>query len=892
MRWIALCLALILMPGVAPAQPSMMGALSPEARADIAKATALQDRADWAAAVPLMERALADALVSPGIAHGATVELATVYGILLANAGRDEEALEHFERLFAEVKKHFLPYSPFYTSVEIKYATYLAAAGRTAEALPLALGVTRRVGDMVGADTATAALYLRDAAGVLRRMGYRTESNEAYVRIVTILDRDGSAEAARQAAGVVFLIGDNHDRMGNVAQALAAYVDADARYTASFGPRHPETLSVRIARARSAFDIDDRPQVARLVADNLPVAAEVFGTDSIEYASWLRMQARAVQIAPGGGPEAAIPIMARAVDITAARLPATHRVLAETRRDYAGLLSIVGRYEDAWTQYTASQGALPPDRKFMLDLMEFRREQGGLTETSFAVEVLPHLQRTGYGAARGAVREQVLRRLIRDPGVADLYRRTTDLVEERRRLEEEVAELASRALADADPAREVAVQVRLSALADTIRAQMAEVHAREPAFAELSGAVDPDLAALQALLAPDEAVVLIDHQRHDQEWSVAVAITRDATMARVFWVPVGDLNGWVSSIRDSIRLTLGVRAAVALDAPQPEAAEFDFVASYELFHASLGKVTDLILDKRHLMIEFRGPMTGIPPGLLIPIEPGPDTTVENAPWLIQFHAMSILPTITSLRTAALAAEAPRAPQGFLGFADPVFDAAAAEALLVASADTGDTRLRGALVPLPETADEARAVRQSVAGGQGGLWLGAEATEARVKAEPLDQARMLYFATHGLVSGDRAGGTLLTEPALALTPGQGEDGFLTATEIAGLRLNADWVVLSACNTAQGDAPGAEALSGLAQAFLYAGARSLLVSHWPVESRSAVKLMTDTFRFATDGQGRRAAEAQQQAMIDMIGAPDRPEWSHPAYWAPFVLVGSPD
>lgn len=162
----------------------------------------------------------------------------------------------------------------------------------------------------------------------------------------------------------------------------------------------------------------------------------------------------------------------------------------------------------------------------------------------------------------------------------------------------------------------------------------------------------------------------------------------------------------------------------------------------------------------------------------------------------------------------------------------------------------------------------------------------------MKAADLGQVGLLYFATHGLVSGDAVGEAALAEPALALTPGGGEDGFLTASEIAELHLNARFVVLSACNTAAGDPPGAEALSGLVQSFLYAGARGLLVSHWPVESRSAVALMTDLFRRRAAAPQLSAAEAQRQAMLDMITRPADPRWSHPAYWAPFILVGQPD
>ncbi len=104
----------------------------------------------------------------------------------------------------------------------------------------------------------------------------------------------------------------------------------------------------------------------------------------------------------------------------------------------------------------------------------------------------------------------------------------------------------------------------------------------------------------------------------------------------------------------------------------------------------------------------------------------------------------------------------------------------------------------------------------------------------MKRVPLADYRVVYFATHGLVAGDVKD---LAEPSLALTlarePSELDDGLLTASEVAQLKLNADWVVLSACNTAAGDKPGAEALSGLARAFFYAGARALLVSHWAVD-----------------------------------------------------------
>ncbi len=119
----------------------------------------------------------------------------------------------------------------------------------------------------------------------------------------------------------------------------------------------------------------------------------------------------------------------------------------------------------------------------------------------------------------------------------------------------------------------------------------------------------------------------------------------------------------------------------------------------------------------------------------------------------------------------------------------------------------------------------------------------------------------------------------------------DDGLLTASEITQLKLNADWAVLSACNTAAGGKPGAAALSGLARAFFYAGARSLLVSHWPVEDEATKALMVRLFELVKANPGKRAAEAQQQAMLSVMNDPGNPQWANPAYWAAFILVGEP-
>ena len=279
---------------------------------------------------------------------------------------------------------------------------------------------------------------------------------------------------------------------------------------------------------------------------------------------------------------------------------------------------------------------------------------------------------------------------------------------------------------------------------------------------------------------------------------------------------------------------------------------------------------------------------------------------RSAAWLIKRQAVSVEPSVASLKVLRSIAPSKAAIKPMIGFGDPVLDPrrmAAGDRRAVRDGGSGNqsyadfwighsidrARLAQVLKRLPETAVELKTVAMAIGANADDIHLGRDASVSAVKGARLSDYRIVYFATHGLVAGDVKG---LGEPALALSlpaqPTDDDNGLLTASDVAKLKLNADWVVLSACNTIAGDKPGAEALSGLARAFFYAGARALLVSHWAVDSKAAARLMTASFAALADPTVGRA-EALRRSMLAYANDESAAKNADPAYWGPFVVVG---
>jgi CHAT domain-containing protein len=308
-----------------------------------------------------------------------------------------------------------------------------------------------------------------------------------------------------------------------------------------------------------------------------------------------------------------------------------------------------------------------------------------------------------------------------------------------------------------------------------------------------------------------------------------------------------------------------------------------------------------------------------------PVEIKPDggplfSNYRHVEWLARTHSLTMVPSAAALRTLRGLPPAAGSRETVIGFGDPVFNAEqASEAdnrstISIAEVSTRGLPLRRRNTPqtrgvenaelsllprLPDTADELKSIALALQADPAKvLNLGKIANEATVKKTDLSKYRIIVFATHGLVPGDLAG---LTQPALALSApsltGTEGDGLLTMEEILGLKLDADWVVLSACNTGAAAGAGAEAASGLGRAFFYAGTRAILVTNWSVHSQSARELVTDLFhRQAVDPNISRG-EALRQAMLALVDGKGYTDdkgdtvfaYAHPLFWAPYTIIG---
>lgn len=399
------------------------------------------------------------------------------------------------------------------------------------------------------------------------------------------------------------------------------------------------------------------------------------------------------------------------------------------------------------------------------------------------------------------------------------------------------------------------------------------------------------LFQLEELLASDEAMLVIVS-------SDAATYVFAATAETLDWVrvPLGtkDLESNVVRLRRSLDQTTAARSAESAYGDVEIGAAFDRKLAYELFASIIAPLKELTREKM-LYVAVEGPLASLPLSVLVTEPPLGDDHDPDAlratHWFIRDNAYVVLPSPAALRLKALRSASPVNSTRFVGFGDPVFETGKLETPQSGKAgNLARSAALGQLRRLPGTRGEVEALA-GLFGKDGEVRLGGAATETAVKETDFADARVVAFATHGLLAGELGDND---EAGLAFSvprqPDAADDGFLSASEAATLSLDADWLLLSACNTAASDGrPDSSSLSGLARAFLFAGARSILVSHWPVRDDAAAALTTYAISWHMRHPERSKGEALRRSILHLLDDTTNPDMAHPSAWGPFVVVG---
>ncbi|MBV9261907.1 MAG: CHAT domain-containing protein [Pseudolabrys sp.] len=453
---------------------------------------------------------------------------------------------------------------------------------------------------------------------------------------------------------------------------------------------------------------------------------------------------------------------------------------------------------------------------------------------------------------------------------------------------------------------------------DRVKARQ-DISRRFPSYADLVDPKPPSVEQIKAALRPGEALLSF---YFGKDASFVWAVPKEGAIAFAE-VPATalDIEAKVRKLREALE----PQALMISDIPP-----FDLALASELYGLLLKPIEGGWKNEKSLIVVTNGALGLLPLSLLptapVTIKEGQPAfaAYRDVPWLARTHAVTMVPSAAALRT--LRALPPGSPSrsNLVAFGDPYFSEKQAqdaqrgeEKVVIASADGIATRgvpLKRRSSPqtqgvnsadlaqlprLPDTAEELKSIALALeADPAKTLHLGKDANEKVVKTADLSNVKVLAFATHGLVPGDLDG---LTQPALALTAPQvadiDGDGLLTMEEILTLKLDADWVVLSACNTGAGAGAGAEAASGLGRAFFYAGTRAILVTNWSVHSQSARELVTDLFRRQSADPKLSRGEALRQAMVALIDGKGFIDdkgatifsYAHPLFWAPYTIIG---
>jgi tetratricopeptide (TPR) repeat protein/CHAT domain-containing protein len=839
--------------------------------------------------------------------------------------GRYAEAEPLYQRALAIREKALGPDHPEVGQALNNLALLYQDQGRYAEAEPLyqrALAIDEKA---LGLDHPTVGTDVNNLATLYQEQNRYAEAEPLYQRALAIAEKALGPDHPIVAADLNNLAALYKDQ-GRFAEAESLYHRALAIDEKALGPDHPD-VGTGLSNLALLYNSQGRYAEAEpLVRRALAIAEKALGPDHPDVGAHLNNLATLYYAQSD---------WARAADYW------RRSTSVIVRRAQRGTLA-----SEAQTGKRKSEAAQNSWKFWDLVKAVYRMTPRQHDDAGPLREMFQTAQWAQSSEAAQSLAQMAARGAKGDPKLAALVRERQDLVAEWQRRDQARSAAVAQPPDKRNRDAEAANIERLTAIDARIAGIDQELAATFPDYAALANPSPLSVEDAQKQLGADEALVLFldtaELKPTPEETFIWVVTKTDARWVRselgttalsreVTALRCGlDYDGaWLPKASRCPSL-LGVTYSSA-DHDRGELLPFDLSRAHALYQGLFGQIEDLIKDKR-LLIVPSGPLTQLPFGVLVtePANTPRATSVaqyRDVAWFARKHAISVLPAVSSLKALRELAKESHAGESYIGFGDPLLDgdparfsedATAAKlarearcpqpaqqvpSLSSRGAIRAGVRSNGGLtdiadlrtwVPLPETVDELCEVAQSLGVDPAThLYFGAKATETEIKrlsdAGTLAEYKIVHFATHGAIAGELSGAA---EPGLILTPpekaSQTDDGYLSASEIAGLKLDADWIILSACNTAAGEANGAEALSGLARAFFYAGARSLLVSHWAINSESTVKLITKAVAELSADSKIGRAEALRRSMLSMIDNGNGYE-AHPAFWAPFVLVG---
>ncbi len=565
---------------------------------------------------------------------------------------------------------------------------------------------------------------------------------------------------------------------------------------------------------------------------------------------------------------------------------------AETNLLYAGQLVRAGQFSDALpvckaavlSLTTLKTGTTPGLMGPCLQVYMNAAERGGDGRQALLAEmfIAAQLGQGGITSQQIAQASATLAENKRDPKVADAIRLQRDLKSQLDGLygkRDDLAQLRRQGNAPAGTEERAAeLDKQITELQTKASEADAALQAASPNYGQLVQEV-VKVKDVYDVLHPGEAFVAMTLTDSDG-WVFALRADR----ITVSHIAKGsrEIGALVRRIRAGIELTTDALPI------------FDIEAARAVYDLTLAGVAPALDGAKSVVVAPTGSLLSLPFEVMLT---GPATLdgLAKAPWLVRQFTLAHVPAPSNFVSLRKIAGGSRATRPWFGFGEfhPVTLAQARKSFPGASC-ADSAQLIAGLPPLPYATRELAAARGLLGAAANEQLVGYGFTAEQVLKTPLKDYRILQFSTHALLPTElRCQSEAAIVTSTPLTAADAKGALLTASQVVSLQLDADLVILSACNSGgPGGATAGESLSGLARAFFYAGARSLLVTHWSVNDQVTAFLVADTLRRlrGTPAIGIIGALRDAQlGMLDGAGKDFPPELAHPFFWAPFTVIG---